>query len=98
MALVVVLPIPSWLAWEKWRGHRLHKFCSEALAEMSTGRGMSVTDLLRLERSHGIDSSYIVGEARFPAKNRYLTFGAVSVERECAISHDGTNVTGVQIF
>src|SRR5262247_607439 len=56
---VVLLSVPTWLAWGKWRAQRVHAFCSDALAlaaEMS-GHGISVQELSRLEQRDGIFSS-----------------------------------------
>src|SRR5690348_2368249 len=96
LALAVLLPIPSWIAWESWRAYTLLKFCREAQV------GMPLADLLRLERRHWIDNSYLV-EARIPgfvdqAHSRDLSFRShmFDPDFECAVSHDGTVVTAVQ--
>jgi hypothetical protein len=98
LALGAMSLLSLWVAWESWRAHTLLEFCNEAKV------GMSVQDLLRLERQHWIDDSYLV-EARFPdfvdqAHSLNLGFRShmYDPDFECAIGHNGTVVTAVQLL
>jgi hypothetical protein len=98
LAVAVLLPIPSWVAWEGWRQHTLVAFCRDAKV------GMSLTDLLRLEKRHWINDSYLV-QALFKgyvdqAHSRDLEFRSHIYDPPfaCAITHDGHAVTSVQLL
>jgi hypothetical protein len=54
----VILALPAYIAWERWRENALLAFCKDVSV------GMSFADLLRTERRHWIDNSYLV-EALF---------------------------------
>lgn len=102
--LLLLLPLGAmallsmWVVWESWRAHTLLEFCKEARV------GMTVSDLLRLERKHWIDDSYLV-DARFAgfidqAHTPSLGFRShiYDPEFECAIDHNGTVVTAVRLL
>ena len=98
LAISASLLLPLFTAWEAWRAYTLLAFCKEARV------GMPLPDLLRLERSHWIDDSYLV-EARFhdfvdQAHSHNLGFRShmLDPDFECAIGHDGAFVTSVQLL
>jgi hypothetical protein len=101
--VAVVLSVPSWVAWEKWRARRVHAFCSDALAaEMETsGHGMSVQELSRLEQRDGIFSSDVLSvtvSGSGNSKRSELLFADHLETHACVVGHNGSYLTGVQIL
>jgi hypothetical protein len=97
-AAVVLLPIPSWMLREGWRAHTLLVFCNEARV------GMSLPDLLGLERHRWIDNSYLV-QALSPdfvdqVHSLDLDFRShmFDPDFQCSVTHDGTVVTSVRLL
>jgi hypothetical protein len=98
IAGVVLLPLPAWMAWENWRLHKLLAFCKHARV------GITIPDLLTLERRDGIDDSYLV-QVLFDgyidqAHSRDLEFRSHIYDPPyaCAISHNGAAVASVQLL
>jgi hypothetical protein len=94
----LVLVVPAWIAWEKWRAHTLFAFCKEVQV------GMPFSSLLRLERQHWIGESYLV-QALFKdyvdqAHSQSLEFRSHMLDPDfaCFVTHDGTTVTNVQLL
>lgn len=93
---IVVGPFLAVGGWLEWREHKVRSLCADARV------GMSVSELLRLERDHGIDESYLVQSLfdkpvdQFRSKD--LEFRSVMLDPifACAIDHDGIRVTNVQ--
>jgi len=50
----IAIPILALFAWQSWRDHTVRSFCREVHV------GMTLADLMDLERLHSIDSSYLV--------------------------------------
>jgi hypothetical protein len=95
---VIVLALPSWVAWEIWRAHAVNAFCKDVKV------GMPFADLLRTERRHWINKSYLV-QAMFEdyvdqAHSHDLEFRSHMLDPPfaCAISHDGHTVTSVHLL
>jgi len=95
VVLVAAVPIVNW----EWRKHRVKAFCADIRL------GMSISELLELEKRHGIDSSYL-----FPFRRgsppvdqqdtRDLTFigdYAGDPDFECSVQHDGVTVTAARL-
>ena len=98
VAAVIILPVPSWIAWLEWREHTLLAFCKEARV------GMSFNDFLLLQRRHWIDDSYLV-QANFvgyrdQAHSFDLEFRHHMLDPEfaCFVGHDGKTVKMVQLL
>ena len=98
LAAAILLPISSYVAWEAWRARTLLAFCKDARV------GMSFADLLRLERRHWINDSYLV-QAAFrgyvdQAHSRDLEFRSHIYDPPfaCFISHNGLAVTHIQLL
>jgi hypothetical protein len=98
VASLVLLPVPIWLAWENRRQDKLLAFCDHAHV------GMTMAELLALERREGIDDSYLV-QALFKgyidqAHSRNLDFRSHIYDPlyACAIGNDGVDVTNVQLL
>jgi hypothetical protein len=97
-AVGVILALPACIAWERWRENALLAFCKDV------GVGMSFADLLRTEKRHWIDNSYLV-EAVFKdyvdqAHSHELEFRSHIYDPPfaCVISQDGRRVTSVQLL
>lgn len=98
LALGVSSMITLLVAWESWRAYTLLNFCKEVRV------GLPFSDLLRLERRHWIDDSFLV-QARFrdfvdQAHSRDLDFRShmLDPDFQCSITHDGSVVTTVQLL
>lgn len=93
----ILVPLPAWVAWQAWRANTLRAFCADVRP------GISLADLYRLEERHWISDSYLteallpdyVGQAHTPE----LTFRShpLDPDFECAISHNGTEVTAARL-
>ncbi len=100
-AAAILLPVAglaALISWQSWRDHALLSFCKAAKT------GISIEDLLNLERRHGVDESYLV-QARFPEyidqrHSRDLEFRSQWFDPDfaCAIDHDGYFVTSVRLL
>jgi len=101
-SLTLLLVIASSLAWFTWyvasRESHLRAFCADVRV------GMTLDQLFRAEKDHGIDNSYLV-EALFPdfvdqAHTRRLGFQSYNLDpmSNCDISHDGSVVTSVVLL
>jgi hypothetical protein len=94
---VVVLPIPTWVAWQSWRAHTLRSFCREVRV------GLPVADLGTLEQRHWIDASYLVlppGDGlEHQAQMPELTFRShmYDPDFECVITQNGVTVTAATL-
>ena len=90
---VVALPIPTFIVWQFWRDHAVRSFCHDVRI------GMPVTDLIRLEGQHSIDSSYLVlftgVDFQHQAQMPELTFRShmLDPDFECSITQNGVTVT-----
>jgi hypothetical protein len=94
----IVLAITAWIVRETWRSHTLLAFCKAARP------GMSFGDLIKLEKRHWIDESYLV-QARFEGYQGQrdtpgLEFRSQMFDPDfaCAITHDGVTVKFVQLL
>jgi ABC-type nickel/cobalt efflux system permease component RcnA len=100
-AVAVVLSVPSWVAWEKWRAQRVHAFCGDALAAEMSGHGMSVQELSRLQQRDGIFSSdvrTVTVSGSGNSKRSELVFADDLETHACVVGHNGMYLTGVQIL
>jgi hypothetical protein len=97
LAAAIVLPIPTFVAWQSWRDHKLRGFCREVRV------GLPVADLMSLERRYGIDASYLVlfkdDDFEHQAQKPDLTFRSYMLDPdlECAISQNGITVTSADL-
>jgi hypothetical protein len=93
LIVVSVLFVPA--LWLSWRDHKLKGFC--ALVHVGT----TVNELLRLEKLHGIDSSYMVGPELFAQqlKDTDLDLRSFPLDPDfvCWIQHDGKLITLAKI-
>ncbi len=99
LAAAPVLWLVSFAARETWRAHTLLAFCKAARP------GISLPELVALEKRHWIDDSYLV-QANFDdgyvdqAHSPSLEFRSYMLDPDfaCAITHDGHTVKSVQLL
>jgi hypothetical protein len=98
LAVAIVLPIALFIARETWRARALLALCKAAQP------GITITELLALEKHHLIDDSYLV-QANFEgyidqASSHALEFRSHMLDPEfaCAIGHDGKTVRNVELL
>jgi hypothetical protein len=93
IAAVLIIPILAFMAWQLRRDHVVRAFCRNVHV------GTPVADLIRLERQHSIDSSYLVlftdVDFEHQAKMPELIFRShmFDPEFECVITQNGVIVT-----
>jgi hypothetical protein len=97
-AVMFFLSLSVYIAWQRWRENALLAFCKDVSVDIS------FADLLRAEKRHWIDNSYLV-EALFKdyvdqAHSHELEFRSHIYDPPfaCVISHDGRRVTSVQLL
>jgi hypothetical protein len=96
--LLPTIGLFSLATWQNRRDKALLAFCKAAHT------GLSINDLLTLERHYGVDESYLI-QARFAgyidqAHSDDLEFRSQPIDPDfaCAIGHDGHLVTTVQLL
>jgi hypothetical protein len=95
VVLAVAVPILNW----KWRDHRVRAFCGDIRV------GMTLSDLIELEKRHGIDGSYLFPFRRDTPPIRQqdtpdLSFiGGYPGDPDflCSVQHDGVAVTAAKL-
>jgi|SRR5580692_7853849 hypothetical protein len=93
----IAIPIFALFAWQLWRDHTVRSFCREVHV------GMTLADLINLERQHSIDSSYLVLftgiDFEHQAQMPDLTFRShmLDPDFECAIAQNGVIVTSAAL-
>jgi hypothetical protein len=93
----VLLPIVTFVVWQEWRAHSLRAFCDDVRV------GMRLTDLLEMEKRHGIDESYLMSRDAddFAHQDRLpdMTFRSYRMDPdfECSILNNGISVTAVSL-
>jgi hypothetical protein len=94
----IILPFIAYLAVDAWRARTLLAFCKAAQP------GISIAELMALEKSHSVDDSYLV-QAMLSnyidqTSSQDLEFRSRMYDPDfaCAISHDGENVKSVQLL
>jgi hypothetical protein len=93
----IAIPILALFAWQLLRDHTVRSFCREVRV------GMTVADLMNLERRHSIDSSYLVlitgVDFEHQAQMPDLTFRSYMLDPdfECAIAQNGVIVTSAAL-
>lgn len=93
----IAIPILALIAWQLSRDHAVRSFCREVHV------GMTVADLMNLERRHSIDSSYLVLFAGIDFEHQAqmpdLIFRShmLDPDFECAIAQNGVMVTSAAL-
>jgi hypothetical protein len=99
MLAAIVLAFSAFVVWQEWRERQLRSFCK------SVHVGMSVTNMLLLQKRYGIDASFLNpvdrDELHRRTTDRSVEFiGGYPGDPDflCSIEHDGKAVLSAEIF